>query len=109
MLRIYDDVRLLQDDARVLCVAIAAHDLGLAAQLRRSAQSVALNVAEGMGASGGHRRNAYATALREARECAAAIDVAEQWGYLARAKPDVLDRLDKIRATLFKLAMPRRR
>jgi four helix bundle protein len=108
MLRVYDDVRLLQDEARVLCSAIGVHDAGLAAQLRRSAQSVALNVAEGMGASGGVRRNAYATALREARECAAAIDVAERWGDVGRAKPEMLDRLDKIRATLFKLAMPRR-
>ena len=106
MLRIYADVQSMQADARALCERISGHDRGLASQLRRSAQSVALNVAEGMAARGGVRRNAYCVALREARECVAAIDVAERWGYVGR-DPGVLDRLDKIVATLMKLTMTR--
>ncbi len=106
MLRIYSDVREMQGEARALCEAIRCHDSNLASQLRRSAQSVALNLAEGMAATGGLRRQAYATALREARECVAAIDVAERWGYV-RAGSGVLDRLDKIVATLVRLCMPR--
>lgn len=107
MLRIYDDVRAWQEDARGLCREIGAHDRNLASQLRRAAQAVALNLGEGMAASGGIRRNSYATALREARECVVAIDVAQRWGYVGEVNPAVLDRLDKIMATLFKLVSPR--
>ena len=107
MLRLYDDVCDWQNDARAICARIELHDRNLAMQLRRSAQSVALNLGEGMSAAGGVRRNAYATALREARECLVAIDVARRWGYVTEVSPTVLDRLDKIMATLFKLARPR--
>ena len=106
MLRIYSDVQTMQADARLLYERIGGHDRNLASQLRRSAQSVALNLAEGMAARGGVRRNSYAVALREARECVAAIDVAERWGYV-RAEASALDRLDKIVATLMRLTMPR--
>ena len=90
-----------------MCDRIRCHDQNLASQLRRSAQSVALNLAEGMAASGGVRRQAYSVALREAKECVAAIETAVLWGYTS-ADEVVLDRLDKIAATLFRLAMPRR-
>ena len=69
---------------------------------------MALNLAEGMAARGGARRQAYSVALREARECVAAIDVAARWGYV-RADEVVLDRLDKIVATLTRLTVPRGR
>jgi len=108
MLRIYADVQMLQDEAREVCSRIRSYDANLESQLRRSAQSVALNMAEGMAATGGVRRQAYAVALREARECLAAIDVARRWGYIAEVAPAVLDRLDKIVATLVKLTLPRR-
>ena len=80
MLRIYRDVQMMQDDARELCDRIRVHDASLASQLRRSAQSVALNMAEGMAASGGGRRQAYSVALREARESVAAVELAARWG-----------------------------
>ncbi len=54
------------------------------------------------------RRKAYSVALHEARECRVAIDVAEAWGYVDRPGDVVLDRLDKIIATLWKFARPRR-
>ena len=106
MLRINSDVQMMQGEVRSLCDRIRAHDAGLASQLRRSAQSVALNLAEGMASRGGVRRNAYSVAAREAKECVAAIDVAVRWGYTS-ADPSVLDRLDKIVATLMKLTLPR--
>ena len=106
MLRVYEDVQVMQGEARALCEAIRSHDANLASQLRRAAQSVALNMAEGMAARGGVRRNAYSIALREARECMAAIDVAGRWGYV-RAEASVVDRIDKIVATLMRLTMPR--
>ena len=107
MLRIYRDVQLMQDDARVLHDRIRVHDANLASQLRRSAQSVALNMAEGMAATGGMRRQSHSVALREARECMAAIDVAVRWGYTA-SEDAAVDRLDKIVATLTRLVMPAR-
>ena len=89
---------------RALFAAIRVHDADLARQLRRSAQSVALNLAEGMAVRDGSRRQAYSVALREAKECVAAIDVAVRWGY-ATADAAVLDRLDKIVATLTRLTI----
>ena len=108
MLRIYSDVQSFQRDARALCSRIRVHDANLASQLRRAAQSVALNLGEGMGASAGMRRKAYSVALHEARECRVAIDVAQAWGYVDRPGEAVLDRLDKIIATLWKLTRPKR-
>ena len=93
-------------DVRRVCEGIRGHDANLASQLRRAAQSVALNTAEGMAARGGVRRQAYGIAAREAKECVAAIEVAESWGY-AEADHAVLDRLDKIVATLMRLTVPR--
>ena len=107
MLRLYSDVRDWQSDARRLYSQIVGHDRSLADQLRRSAQSVALNVGEGMGACGGVRRNCYRIALREARECGVAIETAQAWGYVGDVEASVLDRLDKIRATLFRLTSPK--
>ena len=104
MLKIYGDVQLMQGDARRVCALIRVHDADLAKQLRRAAQSVALNLAEGMAAAGGQRRQCYSVALREARECVAAIEVAVSWGYTERDE-HMLDRLDKIVATLWRLTM----
>ncbi len=106
MLRINSDVQAMQGEVRRLCERIRGHDANLASQLRRSAQSVALNMAEGMASRGGVRRNAYSVAAREAKECVAAIDVAVRWGYTAGDEA-VMDRLDKIVATLMRLTMPR--
>ncbi len=106
MLRIYSDVQSMQLDARGLCERIGAHDPNLASQLRRAAQSVALNMAEGMACRDGNRRKAYGVALREARECVAAVDVAQRWGYVGESAA-VIDRMDKIVATLMRLTMPR--
>ena len=106
MLRIYSEVLVMQSEARVLCDSIRPHDRDLASQLRRSAQSVALNMSEGMAARDGNRRKAYETALREAKECVGAVDVAQCWGYVGDAAVAV-DRMDKIVATLMRLTMRR--
>ena len=106
MLRIYSDVQVMQVEAWGLCERIRTHDPNLASQLRRAAQSVALNMAEGMASRDGNRRKAYGVALREARECVAAVDVAQRWGYVGEAG-GAIDRMDKIVATLMRLTMPR--
>ena len=106
MLRIADDVRWLQVVARKLCVRLRSVDGDLERQLRRSAQSVALNLAEGAAARGGRRRSAYEIAMREAKECKAAFEVAADWGYIETDEA-VADRLDKIVATLYRLNHPK--
>lgn len=102
-LKIYDfvieTVRLL---APVLH-EIARHDLDLARQMRRAASSIALNAAEGAGNDGGHRRERFRTALGSAKETRACIEVADALGYVA-IDARVVDRLDHIAATLYKLA-----
>ncbi len=106
MLRIYSDVLVMRSEVRALCETIGRHDRDLASQLRRAAQSVALNMAGGMAARDGNRRKAYNTALREARECLAAVDVAQRWGYVGEIAVAV-DHMDKIVATLMRLTMRR--
>ncbi len=107
MLNIYDDIKAWQHEACDLVARIRSFDADLASHLRRSSQSVALNVAEGMGSSGAARRNKYSIALGEARECMAVIEVAQAWEYIEAAPQGTLDRLDKITATLFKLVRPK--
>lgn len=84
-------------------VRIEKHDRDLGDQLRRASASVALNLAEGSGSSGGTRTARYRTALGSARETGACIDVAMALGYVERADPELLDELDRVRAILVKV------
>ena len=102
MLRIYDDVVSVQADLRAVFERIRVHDADLARQLRRAAQSVALNLSEGMAARDGRRRVAYERALQEAQECVGNLEIAMQWGYTGH-DASLADRLDKIVATLNRL------
>ena len=86
-----------------MVAAIAAKDTDLARQLRRSASSIVLNLAEGQTARDGNSRLRYRTALGSARETHAALEVAVAWGYVER-DGSVLDALDRIEATLSKLS-----
>jgi four helix bundle protein len=79
-------------------------DGGLARQLRQCAASVALNMQEACGSSGGTRRERFRTALGSARETGACLDVACRFGYVEEVDPGLLDALDELRATLAKLA-----
>lgn len=82
---------------------IERRDRDLGRQLRRAASSIALNVAEGMYSRGGNEFARYHSALGSARETIACLEVAVAMGYLARADPIVLDRLDRIVGSLFRL------
>jgi four helix bundle protein len=102
MLRIYETVIEVLRGLRPVMAQIEAHDRDLARQLRRAASSVALNVSEGSGCSGGTRRERYRNALGSARETGACLDVAIACGYVAEIDVTLLDQLDRVRAVLVK-------
>ena len=89
---------------RPVMVAIEQRDRDLARQGRRALSSVALNIAEGSGSHGGTRRERYRNALGSARESGACLDLAVAYGYVESVDATLLDRLDKVRATLVKVA-----
>ena len=100
MLRIYTTAIEVIERLRPVVTQIEAHDRDLARQLRRAASSVALNISEGSGSRGGTRRERYHNALGSARETGACLDVAAAFGYVERIDAALLDRLDRVRATL---------
>jgi four helix bundle protein len=103
MLGIHDTMIEVIRGLRPLVAKIQVHDRGLATQLREAASSVTLNIAEGGGVRAGSRRERYSTALGSARETGSCLDTAMAWGYVEAVDPDLLDRLDKVRATLWKV------
>jgi four helix bundle protein len=104
MLRIYDVMIGAMRQMRPSIARIEAQDKDLARQLRRAASSVALNLSEGSGSSGGTRRERYRNALGSARETTACLEVAVALGYVDRLDAGMLDALDRVKATLVKVA-----
>jgi four helix bundle protein len=103
MLRIYTTVLEMLTGLRPVMAQIEAHDRDLGRQLRRAATSVALNMQEGFGSSGGTRRERYRSALGSARETGACLDAAVALGYVDSVDAGLLDRLDHVSAVLVKL------
>jgi four helix bundle protein len=104
MLRIYSFIVETLKVTAPIIRQIAKHDVDLARQLRRAASSVALNTAEGYGSSGGNERLRYRSALGSTQEVRASLDVAEALGYVDAVDAELRDRLDRIAATLYRLA-----
>ena len=107
MLRIYGVVLEMVAGAATVADAIERRDSDLARQMRRAAASVALNTAEGMGNTAGHKRQRYQTALGSAREVMACVDVAKAMRYVGDIDAATLDRIDHVIATLSKLVYRR--
>ena len=105
MLRIYAVILEVLRGLRPVVAEIEVHDRDLGRQLRRAATSVALNTGEGSGSSGGTRRERYRNALGSARETGACLDAAMALGYVEAVDASLLDALDKVRATLVKVAV----
>jgi four helix bundle protein len=105
MLRIYDTMLGVLRGLRPVMVEIEGHDRDLARQLRRASSSVVLNISEGSGSSAGTRRERYRNALGSARETGACLDAAMALGYVETVDAGLLDALDKVRATLVRVAV----
>ena len=103
MLDIYTSTIEIARDAGIASRVIAQHDADLARQLRRAATSVPLNVAEGAGVSGGHRRQRYMTALGSAREVFACLQTGHMMGYCGTVEDDTRQRLDHVIGTLVRI------
>ena len=80
--RVYQASLTLAQHVAPVISAIKKQDSHLADQLRRALTSVPLNLAEGAGQAGGHRKQRYLTALGSLREVEACIQVAQAMGYL---------------------------
>ncbi len=91
----YEVAKELIVSLRPLVPVIQENDRELADQLKRAAQSVLLNLAEGQKFNNGNRRKHYEIAQGSANEVKAALDAAEAWGWLEVRGPEwaVLDRL----------------
>ena len=105
MLKIYETMISAIAGLRPVLEQIEGHDRDLARQLRRAAASVALNISEGSGSSGGTRRERYRNALGSARETGSCLQVAMAFGYVEHLDASLLDALDRVRATLVKVAV----
>ena len=104
MLRIYQVALDVARDAAVAARVIGLQDADLARQLRRAAASVPLNLAEGAGVLGGHRRQRYMTALGSAREVLACLETGCVMGYCDGVESDTRSRLDQVIGTLVKVS-----
>jgi four helix bundle protein len=104
MLRIYSFIIETLKVTGPFIQQIAKHDVDLARQTRRAASSIALNTAEAYGNIGGNERLRFRSALGSTQEVRASLDVAEALGYVESVDADLRDRLDRIAATLYRLA-----
>ncbi len=82
MLRIITDIIHYNRNLQPVIGRIARHDRNLADQIRRSAQSVALNTMESTARVGGDARQRLRTALGEIRETRMALQLADALGYV---------------------------
>ena len=104
MLKIYDVMIQVMVEMKPVVGNVQRHDPDLARQLKRAASSVALNIAEGSGSSGGTRTQRYRNALGSAREVGACFDIAHALGYCAIDR-GLRDGLRQVQATLLKVAL----
>ena len=104
-MRIYDAMIEVLKMLRGELARVERFDSDLARQLRRAAASVALNIAEGSGSSGGVRTQRYRTALGSARETNACLDVAIALGYIDGVDARLRGRLDHVIGGLVRLTV----
>jgi four helix bundle protein len=88
---------------------IAEHDRHLGDQLKRAAQSMALNLGEAAGSRAGNRRARLESALGSTQEGRVALRIAAAWGYVpAHAANQADAMLDRVAAMTWRWLHPRR-
>jgi four helix bundle protein len=103
-LKIYSVALEMVGQIAVVARRVERADRDLARQMRRASTSVPLNISEGVHSRGGNQAARFHNAMASARETAAALDVSVAACYIsADGLDEVLDRLDHIVATLWKL------
>jgi four helix bundle protein len=101
-LEIYQETLSMVREVHAVAKVVERVDGDLARQMRRSASSVPLNVSEGIYSRKGNRLARWQDAMGSANETRAALHVAEAVG-LVEHRAELLDRIDEIVATLWKL------
>lgn len=110
MLRVVDEIVELAPVLECQAKRIARHSPELARQLRKAWPRVMCNVNEALHRMGGKRTNRLDDAMGEAREAHGVLRYAMACGFIAGEQPEwALDRVDKVTATLYKLAHRRMR
>src|SRR5262245_47448750 len=105
MLRVVEEIVELAPVLEAEAKVIARHSPELAKQLRKAWPRVMCNVNEALHRMGGKRTNRLDDAMGEAREAKGVLRYPLACGFIAGKQPEwALDRVDKITATLFKLA-----
>jgi four helix bundle protein len=91
--------------ARPLVEAIARRDRDLGSQVRRALNSVALNLAEGVGSGVGNARLRFETALGSLYEARAGLRAGVACGFVtAQACAEALEASDRLGARLYGLS-----
>jgi len=103
-LRIYGVSLEVVREVQPIIERVAKKDANLADHLRRSVTSVPLNLSEGAYSQGGNGRSRFHTALGSAAEVRACLDVAEALGYVKNVDAGLRDKVDRIIATVTRLA-----
>ncbi len=87
-----------------LATTIRRLDRSLADQLRRSASSIVLNIAEGEYSDPGTARSRFHSAAGSANETRAALRLAAAWGYVGAERVATIDgELDRVLRMLWPL------
>ncbi len=102
MLRIYQDSVVMVREVYEVARVVERSDGDLARQMRRASSSVALNLSEGCYSRKGNRLARWQDAMGSANETRSALQLAAAVGFIEPSS-SLLDLLDKIVATLWKL------
>src|SRR3954464_5982986 len=95
-------------EVRVVVEVVQGRSAPLADQLRRSVESVGLNLGEARWRSGKDRTNRYRLAAGSAQEAHTALRIAEAWGYVGEAQTlGSVALLERIMAMSWRLIHPR--
>jgi four helix bundle protein len=104
MLSIYAVILDVVRSLRPVIVEIERKDPDLGRQMRRATCGVALNTSEGMYSRGRNQAARYHSAMGSMRETLSCIEVAIALGYVNAVDASLLDRIDRIVGTLYKLS-----